>query len=170
MPARKMSEVAILRSESGSLRPGGARFGTLVHLVLRDALSAEAADLDPLTEFHARILGATPEERDAARAATGTALGHPLMTRARNAERCHGEYPLVLRTGEEILEGIVDLAFFESGTWHVIDFKTDLGASDGASSTYRAERLALYIDQVNRYRFMFESVTRLPTEGYLFGV
>jgi ATP-dependent exoDNAse (exonuclease V) beta subunit len=34
--------------------------------------------------------------------------------------------PILLKLeGNRVLEGVIDLAFEENGTWHVVDFKTD---------------------------------------------
>ena len=39
---------------------------------------------------------------------------------------CRRELPILLKLeGNRILEGVIDLAFEENGSWHVVDFKTD---------------------------------------------
>jgi ATP-dependent exoDNAse (exonuclease V) beta subunit len=107
-------------------RPAGKRFGTLVHLVLRDVDLATGEDADALAAMHGRLVGATTEEVEAAAAAVRAALRHPLVGRARVADRCHRELPVMLRLeGNRMLEGVLDLAFLEKSAWTVVDFKTD---------------------------------------------
>ena len=66
------------------------------------------------------------EEVEAATDAVLGALAHPLLKRAADATRCHRETPLVLRLeDDQVLEGTLDLAFFDDGAWTVVDFKTD---------------------------------------------
>ncbi len=106
-------------------RPGGRRFGALVHASLASVpLSGEA--LEAYVSTHARRLGATDEERDAAIAAVKAALAHPLLERAKAASVVRREAPLTLTLGDGTLaEGIADLAFREGEQWVVVDFKTD---------------------------------------------
>ena len=67
-------------------RPSGRRYGTLVHAVLRDVdLNATPESIARLADLNARSIGATAEEREAARSAVETALAHPLLLRARTA-------------------------------------------------------------------------------------
>jgi ATP-dependent exoDNAse (exonuclease V) beta subunit len=58
-----------------------------------------------------------------------TALAHPLFNHARSAAqqgRCRREVPIAWRdTNGLLIEGVIDLAFEQAGTWTVIDFKTD---------------------------------------------
>ena len=112
-------------------RPTGARFGTLVHSVLREARwSGEG--VAGVVRTHGRILGATVEEMNEAREVVLRALRHPLVVRARNAARAHRELPVLLRIEDgQIIEGLIDVLFFEDGIAHVIDFKTDLDIESG---------------------------------------
>ena len=65
-------------------RPGGRRFGTLVHNVLRDvALDAPEHLIHRMVGLNARAIGATEQESEAARNAVAAALKHPLMRAAR---------------------------------------------------------------------------------------
>ena len=123
-PADFTCEVTIHNVAKASGRPIGPRFGTLVHTILRDADAG--ADLKALGQVHGRLLGATPEEVDAAIKAVHAALEHPLLAQARKAERLHREYPIILKLdGNRVLEGILDLVFVDQGVWHIVDFKTD---------------------------------------------
>jgi hypothetical protein len=108
-------------------RPGGRRFGTLVHAILTDVeLDSPAARVTASAELHARVIGATEEETLAAAETVSRALLHPLIMSACRAERCHREFPLVLKLANgELVEGIADLAWLAAGEWTVVDFKTD---------------------------------------------
>src|SRR5207253_2611672 len=74
-------------------RPGGIRFGTLVHALLADVPLAPGDDLlDRLAAAHGRVLGAEPEEIAAAAAVVRRVLGHPMMrdaARAAGQNRCY---------------------------------------------------------------------------------
>jgi ATP-dependent exoDNAse (exonuclease V) beta subunit len=144
-------------------RPSGRRFGTLVHAVMSDVkMDADETALEKLVALHGNILGAPPEEREAAAKAVLAALSHPLLGRARNARRCHREYPLVLPLDNgKLLEGIVDLAFVENDAWVVVDFKTDAGVS---------ARLIPYERQLRWYAYALTKLTGMPATAYLLGI
>ncbi len=126
-PAGFEVEVSVESIEKSHERPAGPRFGTLVHTMLRDApLTADCDALTPFADIHARMLGATAEEMEAAIAAVAAALRHPLLERARHATRVHRELPIILKLdSKRILEGVIDLAFEAEDRWHIVDFKTD---------------------------------------------
>jgi len=150
-------------TEKRASRPSGRRFGTLVHSVLRDApLDAGLETIAKLAEMNGRLLGAPDQERDAARIAVEAAIANPLLIRARTAERCYREYPIVLALGNgRLLEGVIDLAFVEDGAWKVIDFKTDADAAD---------RRAQYERQLQWYCYALTSLTQMPAGAWLLGV
>ncbi len=152
-----------LTTERESGRPTGRRFGSLVHGILRDApLSAEREALTALASVHARVLGAPAAEAKAAAEAAARALGHPLIWRARLAERVHREYPLMVRLdGGRVLEGVLDLAFLEDGEWQVVDFKSDADV-EAARRRYEV--------QVAWYCFALSRSTGLPARGWLVAV
>ena len=111
-------------------RPVGARFGALVHATLATvALDASPESVRNVAVLQGRILGAPEEETKAASAAAQAALAHPLLQRAREAwmrGQCRRETPLTLTLSDGILvEGVIDLAFFENNIWTILDFKTD---------------------------------------------
>ncbi len=125
--------VAIAATARPEGRPGGARFGTLLHGVLRDTdLAAGPAQVGELARIHGKLLGAPAGEIEAAVEAALAVLAHPLIARARTAERCHRELPVLLPLGDgRTLEGIVDLVFLQNGEWTVVDFKTDVELTAG---------------------------------------
>ncbi len=161
--------IQVASTKTAQTRPAGKRFGTLVHAVLREVpLNARKPAIQAMAAAKARVVGATPEESEAAVEAVAAALAHPLLRRATEAEHCHREWPLVLKLGagdtdiratERVLEGVVDLAYLENGGWTIVDFKTD--------ATLLPERyqrqLAWYVHAVGR-------LTGQPAHGWLLNV
>jgi len=145
-------------------RPGGKRFGTLVHVVLeRVPLGAGPETVTQRAVAHGRLLGATSSEVDAAAAAAEAALRHPVLERAAASPDCRREVPVLLREGDgSLIEGVVDLAFLEEDTWTVVDFKTDRSLGD--------EDLARYEAQVRLYAEAIARATGAPARGVLLRV
>jgi len=134
-------------------RPGGKRFGELVHSVLAQvSLSAAMTEVEDAAALVARVLGATEVEEQAAARAVSAALAHPIVARARRAEmrgECRRETPLgfVAEDGT-LVEGIVDLAFREESGWLVVDFKTDREI-DRLGDVYRRQ-VSMYAEAIAR--------------------
>jgi ATP-dependent exoDNAse (exonuclease V) beta subunit len=144
-------------------RPGGRRFGTLVHAVLasidldagRDAIEAGVA-------INGRLIGATEQEKEAAIQTVIRALAHPVLQRAAASANKGGlrrESPVLLRRDDDsLVEGTVDLAFLDEtpdfAGWTVVDFKTD-----------RETVSARYIAQVTVYAEAVGAATGTPTRG-----
>ena len=145
---------------TGAERPGGRRFGILVHAILRDLdLRGAPAQAAALARVHARLLDASGEEADAAAAAVEAAWAHPLLVRARAAQRCHRELPIQLRLEDgRLLEGAIDLAFVEQDRWVVVDFKSDAGGS------------ARYERQLQWYLYALSKLTGREAAGHLLRV
>jgi ATP-dependent exoDNAse (exonuclease V) beta subunit len=165
-PGPATPESVIIEATEGTrrARPHGKRFGVLVHAVLATvALDAGKDAIADAARIQGRMTGATEEEVLAAHDVVLAALAHPLFARARSAERVLRETPLMLREDDgSIIEGIVDLAFFEKGAgWTVIDFKTDLDF--GA-------RKAAYARQVAVYARAIAEATGAPAKGALLSV
>ena len=147
-------------------RPIGPRFGTLVHSIL--ATVAPDAGHDALTriaETDGRVLGATEEEVAAAIETVRSALSHPLLKRA-HAAAARGvlrrEVPIAVHpTVGVVIEGIIDLAFEEEGSWVVVDFKTDHDLERGR------ER---YENQLAWYAAAVNAATQLPSRAILLHV
>ena len=144
-------------------RPQGPRFGTLVHAVLRDvALDGDALQISRLAQVHGRVFGAPAEEIDAAAVAVANALAHPLVRRARSASHLYRELPIIANTDDgRIVEGTIDLAFQQNGTWNIVDFKTDADL---------ANRQAHYRRQLEWYLFAMERITGCAARGWLLSV
>jgi len=145
-------------------RPHGKRFGVLVHAVLATvALDAEEGAIADASRIQGRVTGASEEEIAAVRDVVGAALTHPLLVRARNAERLEREVAVMVREDDgSIVEGVVDLAFFEKDAgWTVVDFKTDLAMG---------ERREAYVKQVALYARAIAVATGAPAKGALLSV
>jgi ATP-dependent exoDNAse (exonuclease V) beta subunit len=155
--APELRSIRIESVSTGAERPGGRRFGILVHAILRDlGPQGSSGQIAALTRVHARLLHAPGEEADAAAAAVEAAWAHPLLVRARAAPRCHRELPIHLRLGDgRLLEGVLDLAFLEQDRWVAIDFKTDSGSA------------ARYERQLQWYLYALAKLTKREGAGYL---
>ena len=130
-----------------------SRFGTLVHAALATvALDAALSQVSDAVIAQARIVGASPDEIEAATRLVGAALEHPLMARARDAwreGRCRRESPVAFSAPDgSLVEGVLDLAFEDETGWTVVDFKTDAELA-GALPRYRRQ-VALYASMVAR--------------------
>jgi hypothetical protein len=136
-------DVAIVDAR-GSERPGGARFGELVHAILAStALDADAPAIAALAEVHGRIVSALAEETAAAALTVQHVLAHPVLGRARAAEArgaCRRETPVTLVAEDgTLVEGDVDLAFEETEGWTIVDYKTDRELRTIGEEQYRRQ-------------------------------
>jgi ATP-dependent exoDNAse (exonuclease V) beta subunit len=128
----------------GIERPGGARFGSLVHALLADMPLTGKDDeiLGTLATAHGRLLDAEPDEIAAARTTVQRVLAHPVLKAAARASaegRCYRETPVTMRTPSgKLVEGTVDLAFDDGHAFVVVDFKTDREL-DGALERYQQQ-------------------------------
>ena len=164
--AASSTEVAEVELEDATLpgmRPHGVRFGTLVHGVLAAVdLTAERDTVAAVASLHGRLLGATPEEIDAATDTVAHALSHPLLRRAAASPECRRETAILIRVPDgQIVEGVVDAAFADDDGWTVIDFKTDVEL--GARRAEYARQVALYAEAIAR-------ATGRPARGVLLRV
>ncbi len=143
-----------------SARAGGARFGILVHAILRDLdLRGTPAQIAALARVHARLLDAPAVQAEAAAAAVEAAWAHPLLERARAAARCHRELPFHLTLADgRLLEGVIDLAFIEQERWVIVDFKSD------------AQTSARYERQLQWYLYALAKLTGREGVGHLLHV
>jgi ATP-dependent exoDNAse (exonuclease V) beta subunit len=145
-------------------RPGGARFGSLVHALLADVpLHGDmTAALARLASAHGRLLDAERDEIASAQALVARVLAHPVLKAASDAaaaDRCYRETPVTIRREDgTLIEGTVDLAFTDEEGFVVVDFKTDREL-DGALDRY--ER------QVRLYASAISSATGQRTRAVL---
>jgi ATP-dependent helicase/nuclease subunit A len=153
-------------ARDGAKRPGGRRFGTLVHALLAVLdLNAQLDAIRSAATLHGRLVDATDEEIEAAVTAVIGALKHPLMRRAAGAALAgiRRETPILLQLADGTLaEGVVDLAFRDEVSgfngWTVVDFKSDI--------EFEPSR-ARYTAQVGYYVAAIEKTTELPARGVL---
>ncbi|MBI4816977.1 MAG: UvrD-helicase domain-containing protein [Deltaproteobacteria bacterium] len=150
-PPRYSPRVEIVTLPIKKHRPGGRRFGTLVHTILAHSqLDADREEISRLAYVHGAALGATADEVRSSVDPVMTALSHSLFERARSAEEVRREWPFVLDVSElelaegDLLEGSIDLAFLESGVWHVIDYKTDPSLDEALGEYRRQVRWYMY--------------------------
>ena len=159
------TDVAFETTTAGrQARPHGKRFGILVHAMLASVpLDGDAGAIADAARIHGRIVGASDDEVAAARDVVAAALAHPLLVRARAADRVERETALMLRADDgAILEGVVDLAFREKGVgWTVVDFKTDIEI---------ASRKDDYARQIDAYARAIAAATGEPATGALLAV
>jgi ATP-dependent exoDNAse (exonuclease V) beta subunit len=156
-------QVTIHSVEKAANRPIGPRFGTLVHTILRDApLDADGEAIKALAQVHGRLLDATRDEIEQAVYATQGALAHPLIAKARSAARLHRELPIILKLdNQQVLEGIIDLAFLDQGTWQIVDFKTDADLT--ANQTHYKRQLQWYAKAVS-------ALNNTPVQAHLLSI
>jgi len=148
----------------GRERPGGARFGELVHAMLAATpLDAGAAAIASLADVHGRILSAPADEVAAAVETVERVLAHELLGRARAADArqaCRRETPVTCVVADgTMIEGIVDLAFEENGAWTVVDYKSDRELATLGENRYRRQ-VALYVSAIAQ-------ATAQPARGVL---
>jgi ATP-dependent exoDNAse (exonuclease V) beta subunit len=179
-PGDRTDEVSLLEvALERAGRPHGRRFGTLVHALLAAVrLDADGDAVRATASAQGRLVGATPEEVEAAALAARAALAHPLLRAAAAAEargELRREVPVILRLEDgSLAEGVIDLAFRTSddearsgrgragaGIWSVVDFKTDQELGP---------RRAQYAAQVRLYARSVAEATGEPARGVLLTV
>ena len=161
--ATDVDEPEIVELAANLDRPSGRRFGALVHAVLAATpLDATADQVGEFARLEGRMLGATDAEMTAAGATASAALEHPILERARcavGAEACRREAPVTMQADDgTLVEGVVDLAFRDDGTWVVVDFKTDRELE---------ATLDVYRRQVRLYAQMVARATGEPARAVL---
>jgi len=163
-PTGAEAPVEIERLPRGEVtRPGGRRFGALVHAILGSIdLDASPDAIQEAASLQGRLVAATEEEKRAAEATVGIVLAHSILRRAAAAAHNGGlrrETPIILRLDDGCLvEGAVDLAFNEAAGWTVVDFKTDREFQESSDR---------YVQQVRVYARAVAAATGSPTRGVL---
>jgi ATP-dependent exoDNAse (exonuclease V) beta subunit len=156
-----------VRDARSAARSGGAGFGGLVHELLAQApLDAGRDVLLELALAQTRLLDLPEADAEAATAAAARVLGHPVRQLARAAVRrgaCRRETPVTWSAGDgRIVEGVVDLAFEENGSWTVVDYKSDRELLSLGEDRYRL--------QVSLYASAIADATGAPVAGVLIRV
>lgn len=165
VPSNAPVEVHVIAPDAAD-RPGGRRFGALVHAILAliDLLPSND-DVVATAAFQGKMVGATTEEIEAAVAAVLRAKAHPVLQRATKAAlagNLRREVPMMLVQDQTVAEGVVDLAFREEmvdfAGWTVVDFKTDRELEEARDR---------YVRQVQLYSRAVSASTGLPARGVL---
>ena len=144
-PAATAIDVATETVDGGpTSRPGGQRFGSLVHALLAD-VPLDALDphaLLSLASAHGRVFGADAAEIAAAIDLVQRVMKHPVLEAAARASRdgrCYREMPVTWRSeAGALVEGVVDLAYADEDGFVVVDFKTDREL-EGAMDRYQRQ-------------------------------
>jgi len=157
------SPIEIIEIPGAAKRPGGARFGSLVHAVLATVpLDAATGTIARAANVSARLLNADAAEIHAAVDVVTAVLAHDLLARARASANVRRETPVAwVQKDGTLVEGVLDLAFDEEDRTIVIDFKTDHELVTG-EARYRAQ-LQQYVTAVTR-------ATGRPAAGVLFKI
>jgi len=125
-------------------------------------LAGTRETVGPHAEIHARLLGASEQEREAAIEVVTAALAQPLLKRAAAALSgggCRRETTIVVRLEDKtLIECVADLAFQEAEGWIVIDFKTDFEL-ESYEERYRRQ-VALYVQGISE-------ATSITARGHL---
>ncbi|HKB09304.1 MAG TPA: UvrD-helicase domain-containing protein [Vicinamibacterales bacterium] len=145
-------------------RPGGVRFGLLVHGILAQApFGATRATLDDVAAIEARLLGLDDHDAQAAASVVANTFAHELLQHARAADArgaCRRETPISWTGPDEtMIEGIVDLAFEDESGWTVVDYKTDRDIAADGLDRYRRQ-VAVYVAAI-------AAATGRPAKGVL---
>jgi ATP-dependent exoDNAse (exonuclease V) beta subunit len=104
-------------------RPGGRRFGRIVHDILETAERMD--EVDALAAVCGRQHGAGDSERAAAAEVARAAMAY-LSKAMQSAVVRHREWPMMVRLSDgRIVDGRIDLAWSDGTRWTVVDYKTD---------------------------------------------
>ena len=128
----------------------GTEWGSAIHRLLQAKMENPDADLQHMARW---ILGEeelAAELETQALALVDSVTNSEIWRRASSSEKCLVEVPFQVlhKAGDnpEIMRGVIDLAFRESGAWVIVDYKTDEAARTSL------ERLVdHYAPQVNLY-------------------
>jgi len=136
-------------------RPTGRKFGRVVHDILQHAASPD--ECAALAEIWGRRHGANDTERAAATEAARQALEYAARAMPAGAER-HRELPVMVRLQDgTLVDGRIDLAWRDAGSWTVVDYKTD-------------RREKRNVAQVQLYALALEQASGLPVRGIVLEV
>lgn len=145
--------------------PGdGAKFGTLVHVMLEAADWETPRDLEALARESASEAGAPVEMVKVATEMVRKALGSSLMKRILKSGAYQKEVPFAVNRDGGIIEGKMDVIFMEGDDLYIVDFKTDRISRKNIKA--RAEH---YRPQAEAYALALKaSCGRLPTQVIFF--
>jgi ATP-dependent exoDNAse (exonuclease V) beta subunit len=116
-------EVTTVSFQPADGRPGGRRFGRIVHDILEAVASVE--QVDALAAVCCREHGAGEIESAAAAEVVRAVLDWLAREMAGMVER-HREWPVMVRLSDgRLVDGRIDLAWSDGARWTIVDYKTD---------------------------------------------
>jgi len=140
-------EVRTVTFDAGEGRPGGRRFGRLVHDMLEAV--ASVSEIEELAAVCGREHGSAEAECQAAARVVREVLDWLAREMQGMVER-HREWPVVVRLSDgRLVDGRIDVAWSDGTRWTVVDYKTDR----------RAKR---NIAQVQAYGLAVRRATGMP--------
>ncbi len=159
-PSPKQYNVKVRKIETLCLSSLWKRFCVLVHTLLRVLpFLSSLYELNDLAYFHARVMRATERETKVSVRVVHQVLKNQLVKKAASADHCLREFPITHRLeGNKLIEGSIDLAFSDSESWTLIDFKT--------SSDFDEHRTE-YLNQIQWYALALEEVVKAEIRPYL---
>ena len=137
--------------------------GRAVHGVLQRIDLASGAALDELVSVEAKREGCLGD-LDTVRERVRRALSAPSVISAAAAGRCYRELPVSVAVGGGVLDGVIDLAYFDGDRLVAIDYKTDVltGDDDVVRATARYRR------QAGAYAFALAQILGRPVDRFAF--
>ena len=144
------------QAPGGRERAVAQAVGTAVHAVLEQVDLSTGEGLAALAEAEAQR-NDIPERRGEIEELARAALGSDAVTRAVAAGRFFREIPFAVRTGEGLLEGVIDLAYDDGGGLAIADYKTD-----DVPARQLAGRAEAYRLQVGAYALAVREVFGAP--------
>ena len=168
----------IAHDESAPLRVheragGGAAFGRVVHRLLEAIMRDPELDLTIHTDFLLRDEGLSVGDRDAVTRLVENARSDELWNRALRSKERLVEVPFALiiprddlgmtcGPGETLVQGVMDLVFWDQGGWVIVDYKSDVVGEDLPGL------ISYYSPQLRHYRQYWESLTGQSARAALF--
>jgi ATP-dependent exoDNAse (exonuclease V) beta subunit len=134
---------------ASSRRPGGKKFGRVVHDILQHASAAD--EIDAMAALWGRHLP-NDAERDAAAEAARAAFAYATRSVPPGAQR-YRELPVMVRLADgRMVDGRIDFAWSDGRSWMVVDYKTD-------------RRESRNVAQLQVYGLALQRATGLPVRG-----
>ena len=128
------------RARGAARRDRSLLFGQAFHRIMERADLSGACPVSGIVAAAAAEFGIEGDTADLERCAAA-ALASEVVRRAARAERLLREVPFIVRVGERLVEGRIDLLFEENGRWILVDYKTDDPAREGTAARAGAYRL-----------------------------
>jgi ATP-dependent helicase/nuclease subunit A len=151
----------------------GANFGRVVHRLLEAIMRDPELDLTIHTDFLLRDEGLPVNDRDAVIRLVENARSDELWNRALHSKERLVEVPFALiiprddlgmtcGPGETMVQGVIDLVFWDQGGWVIVDYKSDV-VEEGLPGL-----ISYYSPQLRHYRQYWESLTGESARAALF--